>query len=176
MNPSRTMREHLRDRLREAQGGPSIRRIADEAIRDPQTFDALRALTRDPERTVAWRALWTCAKISEQDAERFADRTDELVGELLRCRHDGSKRLLLSILFRTRLGHLSVALLDRCLELLASPDEAIAVRALAVKLAFRLCTFEPELQRELRLLLEEIDPEQCPAALRSTIRQTLRRI
>ncbi len=174
MNPSPT--EHYRALLRPTQGRRAILRIADQMLRDPQALEAVRALTRDPDRGVAWRALWACEKVSERDAERFASETDGWIAELLACRHAGSKRLLLGLLHRTRIEHLSVVLLDHCFELLASPDEAIAVRALAVKLACRLCKLEPALCGELRLLLETIDPACCSAALRSTIRQALRRL
>ena len=143
----------------------------------PEEFSDMYRLTSDANITASWRALWVCEKLSELHPEWFVPLQDELTERLLTCQHDGSKRLLLSILFNLPVTEpVSVPLLNFCLDGMLSPDESIAVQALCIKIAYRLCTKEPELLHELRIVLESANMEFFSKAVNSTIRNTLKRI
>lgn len=166
----------LRNELSEPTCRRSVLRLADEALRDAATFDALLRLAFDDDRGVSWRALWVCEKCAAAEPARFLPHADSLIRRLAACRHGGSTRFLLAILHRIPFETPPVALLDDCLERMSAPAEPPAVQALAVKTAFRLCSLEPALFDELRLLLEEAAPVCNSPAARAAIRHTLDRI
>ena len=89
----------------------------------------------------------------------------------------GSKRLLLSILYHAPATKVpSVALLNFCLDAMLSPQESIGVQSLAIRMAYRLCEPEPELLYELRTILESTETEMYSTAVKSAVRNTLKKI
>lgn len=144
---------------------------------NPEELADMYQLTTDEQLTVSWRALWVCEKLSEKHPDWFVPLQNELTQRLLACSHDGSKRLLLSILFNLPVTEpVSVPLLNFCLDRMLSLNESIAVQALCIKITYRLCQAEPELLNELRILLESAETEFFSKAVNSTIRNTLKRI
>lgn len=57
-----------------------------------------------------------------------------------------------------------------------SPQESIGVQALAIKMAYQLCKQEPELLKELQLILENTDTDFYSKGVKATIRNTLEKI
>ena len=118
----------------------SIDRIIEEIRRQPENFEALYHLTTDEKLLVSWRALWVCDKLCRQYPDWFAPLREELTGRLVTCKHDGSKRLLLSILYHAPAEEIpSVELLNFCLDCMLSRHESIGVQSLAVRMAYHLC-------------------------------------
>ena len=74
-------------------------RIVKEILDRPENFDNIYRLTSDDKLLVSWRALWICDKLCRQKPEWLIPFREELTGRLMSCGHDGSKRLLLSILY-----------------------------------------------------------------------------
>lgn len=155
----------------------SIDRIIEEIRRQPENFEGLYHLTTDEKRLVSWRALWVCDKLCRQYPDWFAPLREELTGRLVTCKHDGSKRLLLSILYHAPAEEIpSVELLNFCLDCMLSRHESIGVQSLAVRMAYHLCKHEPELLNELRTILESTDTELYSTAVKTTVRNTLKKI
>ena len=57
-----------------------------------------------------------------------------------------------------------------------SPQESIGVQSLAIRMAYRLCEPEPELLYELRTILESTETEMYSTAVKSAVRNTLKKI
>lgn len=88
----------------------------------PEELPDMYKLTFDNKLLVSWRALWVCEKLSEVHSGWFVPLREELTGRLLNCTHDGSKRLLLSILFNLPVQEpISVPLLNFCFDRMFSP-------------------------------------------------------
>ena len=88
-------------------------RIVKEILDRPENFDNIYRLTSDDKLLVSWRALWICDKLCRQKPEWLIPFREELTGRLMSCGHDGSKRLLLSILYHAPATKVpSVALLN----------------------------------------------------------------
>lgn len=69
-------------------------------------------------------------------------------------------------------GSAQLLLMDAML----SPQESIGVQSLAIRMAYRLCEPEPELLYELRTILESTETEMYSTAVKSAVRNTLKKI
>lgn len=155
----------------------SINTLVQDILLHPEYFEDMYRLTADENQAVSWRAIWVCQKLSEIHPDWFIPLYDEITRRLLACKHDGSKRLLLSVLFNTPIPDpLPVALLNYCLDHMLSPQESIGVQALAIRMAYLLCKQEPELLQELRLILENTELEYYSTGVKATVRNTLKKI
>ena len=112
-----------------------------------------------------------CNPVSRSFRCNLLDKT------LQHCTHDGSKRLLLSILYNIPIPTpISVDLLNYCLDHMLSPQESIGVQALSIRIAYLLCRKEPELLQELQLILENTELDFYSTGVRTTVRNTLKKI
>lgn len=169
------------DEFRNALAGPiqslHIEKIAQDICLHPEYLKDMYQLISDEKQTVSWRAIWACEKVSEKHPGWLVPMQDDITHRLLTCRHDGSKRLLLSILYNLPVTvPISVDLLNFCFDHMLSPQESIGVQALAIRMAHRLCKSEPELLKELQLILENTDTEFYSSGVKATIRNTLKNI
>ena len=72
--------------------------------------------------------------------------------------------------------HDTVDLLNYCLDHMLSPQESIGVQALSIRIAYLLCRKEPELLQELQLILENTELDFYSTGVRTTVRNTLKKI
>lgn len=143
----------------------------------PEDFDKLYPLIRCGEEKIAWRAAWVCECLSASHPEWFMPRYDEIAGTLLTSPYTGLRRCLLSIFCTLPLpDEFPIELYDYCIRQMLAPDEAIANRALCIKLAYKLGCAEPELLNELRVYLENAEPDYYPAGVRCVIKNTLKQL
>jgi len=163
---------NLRTQLAKPLPEVETEKIASYIRKHPEDFLQVYKLTKDPDITISWRALWICDKLSRTHAEFFAGKQEELIAMLLVCKHGGCRRLLLSILFHIpTVAPLSIPLLDYCFEHMSDPDEPTSVQALSIKMAYKLCLLEPELLAELKLYLDHIQQDYCTIGVKTTIRK-----
>ena len=107
----------------------------------------------------------------------FIPLYDDLVYRLSDCKHQGSKRLLLSILYNLPVTvPVSVELLNYSLDHMLSLQESIGVQSLSIRMAYRLCKHEPELLSELKLILEHANTEFYSTGVKTAIRNILKKI
>lgn len=155
----------------------SIDGLVQDICHQPEYLKEMYQLISDEKQTVSWRAIWVCEKVSEIHPDWFAPLLDDVTQRLLKCNHDGSKRLLLSILYNVPVSTpIPVDLLNYCLDHMLSPQESIGVQALSIRMAYQLCKQEPELLNELQLILENTDTELYSVGVKTTVRNTLKKI
>lgn len=167
--------------IREILLKPLSRNFLDDIIRstinDPDSFHIIYSLIWDRERKVSWRATWACEKISDAKPEWFGGKEDELISLLLNCNHDGMKRILLSILYKLPTPEpVPVNLLDFSLQRMLDLKESAGVQSLCIKMAYKLCIKEPDLLYELKVYLENAEPGYYSVAVRTCLKNILRRI
>ena len=86
----------------------------------------------------------------------------------MNTRSETLRRLLLTLISRSTLPHpFRTDFLDYCLAGMSSSRYPHSVRALCMKLAYKLCRTHPELLEELKLNLEIMEPDLLPPSLRS---------
>lgn len=158
-------------------GRLSIDGIVQEICQHPEYLDHIYHLTYDNDTSIAWRAIWVCEKVSEIHPQWLLPYYDEITKRLCTCQHQGSKRLYLSILFN--LPHpsaISIELLNFCFDHALAIEESIAVQALSIKMAYKLCIHEKELMNELKLILENAETDFYSQGVKNTISSVLKKI
>lgn len=113
-------------------------------------------------------ALWALTHLPSQDDVFIAEHRQGLTALALEAADATRRRLALTLLERLEWGvdQVDTALLDFCLGHLMDPSEAVGVRALCAKLAYRQCRHYPELLGELRQSLLMLDPALLKPGLR----------
>ncbi|WP_321423986.1 hypothetical protein [uncultured Bacteroides sp.] len=143
----------------------------------PEDFGQLYSLIKSQDTKISWRAAWACEKLSESNPEWFIPKYEEITQLTFSTKHSGTKRLFLSILYNLPVpSEFPVELYNFCLEKMLSPDEAIAIQALSVKLAYKIALKEPELLSEISLYLENAEMEYFSTGVKNCIRNVLKKI
>lgn len=143
----------------------------------PEDFDIIYELIKDPQDKISWRAAWACEKVFEKYPDFLEGKAEELIAFVMKSKHSGTKRILLSILLELPMPQpLPVDFLDFCFNNMLNQDEAIATQALCIKIAYKLCLLEPELLPELKLYLENAELEYYSPGVKSCVRNVLRKI
>lgn len=166
-------REALTDRF----GKNFANDIATAVRQYPEDFDKLYPLIRCGEEKISWRAAWVCECLSASHPQWFMPRYGEITGILFTSPHTGLRRCLLSVLYTLPLpGEFPMQLYDYCIGRMLAPDEAIANQALCIKLAYKLGCAEPELHNELRVYLENAEPDYYSSGVKCVIKNTLKQL
>lgn len=145
--------------------------------KDEKLKEEFYQLMFDEDYKISYRALWVATHFSLGATKWFCSKQDELIDELLVCPQSGKRRMILSLLYRLTINNPPrVDFLDFCLERMASPQEPPAVQSLCIKLANVLTRSIPELQQELRIMLEMMETELLSPAQRSARKNVLQEI
>lgn len=163
--------------LTERFGKDFVNKIVESIRQYPEDFGVIYSLIAWDEEKIAWRAAWVCERLSEQYPEWFMPHYGEITDRLIASAYPGLRRCLLYILYTLPVpGDFPLGLYDYCIRRMLAPDEAIANQALCIKLAHKLGTAEPELLNELKVYLENAEPEYYSAGVKSVIKNTLKQL
>ena len=137
-----------------------VKALAMSAHGDARARRSLFADALEGEGRRSANALWALTHLPSQDVVFIAEHRRELTALALGAADVTRRRLALTLLERLEWGvdQVDTALLDFCLGHLMDPSEAVGVRALCAKLAYRQCCHYPELLGELRQSLLMLDP------------------
>ena len=125
---------------------------------------------------LAQRAAWVLGHFDENNSEMVLPYVSQMLEKVANPKvHNAVKRNALKVFMA--LPNLpeeeAGELLGYCFDAVASPQEAPAIRAYALTLITRLAANQPDLMRELGLIIEEQMPI-APAAFRSRGRKILK--
>ena len=166
---------NFKSRLSKRVGMPVIHEITFLTQGNNKRKQELYNLLYDADDTVAFQAAWAFTHFSIHENEWLFDKQNELIDEVLTCSHPGKRRLLLTLLSRQPLANPPrIDFLDFCLNRMMSKPELPGVQVLSMKLAYEMCRTIPELMRELRLLLDMMEPDLSLPSLRSTRKNVLK--
>ena len=154
-----------------------VDKIVRSVLNHPDDFKMLYSLITTSETKISWRAAWACEKLCKERPEWFIPLYNELSESAQSCQHEGTKRLLLSVIYHLPIPEkLPICLLDFCIEKMLDPEESIAVQSLCIKIAFEIACQQPDLLYELKLYLENTNTEYYSTAVKSTVRIILKKI
>ena len=117
---------------------------------------------------VARNALWGLTKCTDEELSKLHVILNELIDQAMQTENSSVRRLTLNIIERLTLqeDNLRTDFLDFCFEHMVSIEELPGIQTLCMKLAYRMCTFYPELMDELKRTLEAMEIDYYKPAIK----------
>ena len=122
----------------------------------------------DTDYRVARSALWGLSKATNEELSELQVVLNELIDQAMQTENSSVRRLTLNIIERLKIAEddLRIDFLDFCLEHMVSIEEFPGIQTLCMKLAYRMCTFYPELMDELKRTLEAMEIDYYKPAIK----------
>ena len=122
----------------------------------------------DSDYRVARSALWGLTKASNEELSELQMMLNELIDQAMQTENSSVRRLTLNIIERLEMNEddLRTDFLDFCFEHMVSIEEFPGIQTLCMKLAYRMCTFYPELMDELKRTLEAMEIDYYKPAIK----------
>ena len=122
----------------------------------------------DTDYRVARTALWGLTKAKDEELSELKVIYNELIDQAMQTENSSVRRLTLNIIEKLKMDEddLRTDFLDFCFEHMVSIEEFSGTQTLCMKLAFRMCTFYPELMDELKRTLEAMEIEYYKPAVK----------
>ena len=122
----------------------------------------------DSDYRVARSALWGLTKAKDEELSELKVIYNELIDQAMQTENSSVRRLTLNIIEKLKMDEddLRTDFLDFCFEHMVSIEEFPGTQTLCMKLAFRMCTFYPELMDELKRTLEAMEIDYYKPAIK----------
>ncbi len=156
---------NLREQILKEHSKAQCSKIVNWVGASQQRFDALFYLFLKDEYRVVQRASWPVSYSVIAHPELITKHWKKLVTNLQKPNlHDAVKRNSIRLLEDINIPKkYQGELMDICFNYLASPNEAIAVKAFSLSVLTNLSGQYPEIIPEIKLLIEDQLPQQTPA-------------
>ena len=122
----------------------------------------------DSDYRVARSALWGLTKSTNEELSELQVILNELIDQAMQTENSSVRRLTLNIIERLSMDEddLRTDFLDFCFEHMVCIEEFPGIQTLCMKLAYRMCTFYPELMDELKHTLEAMEIDYYKPAVK----------
>ena len=129
----------------------------------------------DEDYRVARSALWGLNKATDKELSELQVILNELIEQAMQTENSSVRRLTLNIIERLKIAEddLRTDFLDFCLEHMILPTEFPGIQSLCMKLAFRMCSFYPELMGEFKRTLEAMEIDYYKSAIKGLRKRIL---
>ena len=129
----------------------------------------------DSDYRVARSALWGLTKATNEELSDLQVILNELIDKAMQTENSSVRRLTLNIIERLTLEEddMRTDFLDFCFEHMVSIEEYPGIQTLCMKLAYRMCTFYPELLDELMRILEAMEIDYYKPAVKGLRKKIL---
>ena len=129
----------------------------------------------DSDYRVARSALWGLTKATDKELSALQVLLNELIDQAMHTDNSSVRRLTLNIIERLKMSEedLRTDFLDFCFEHMVSIEEFPGIQTLCMKLAYRMCTFYPELMDELKRTLEAMEIDYYKPAIKDLRKRIL---
>ena len=119
--------------------------------------------------------MWGLTKATDKELEMLQVMLNDLIGQAMQTDNSSVRRLTLNIIERLKMNEddLRTDFLDFCFEHMVSIEEFPGIQTLCMKLAYRMCTFYPELMDELKRTLEAMEIDYYKPAVKGLRRRIL---
>ena len=123
---------------------------------DKERFEQIVNLFKSGNSKICQRAAWVLGYIEPQNLNIIKPHLFAFLNMLDLNVQDAVKRNIVKTLESIDIPENLIGIAaDKCFKLLASPDEAIAIKVYCMSVLYTICKKEPELKNELKLLIEE---------------------
>ena len=122
----------------------------------------------DSDYRVARSALWGLTKATNEELSELQVILNELIDQAMQTENSSVRRLTLNVIERLKMSEddLRTDFLDFCFEHMVIVEEFPGIQTLCMKLAYRMCTFYPELIDELKRTLEAMEIDYYKPAVK----------
>ena len=129
----------------------------------------------DSDYRVARSALWGLTKATNEELSELQVILNELIDQAMQTKNSSVRRLTLNIIERLKMEEddLRTDFLDFCFEHMVSFEELPGIQTLCMKLAYRMCSFYPELMDELKRTIEAMEIDYYKPALKGLRKRIL---
>ena len=129
----------------------------------------------DVDYRVARSALWGLTKATNEELSVLQVILNELIDQAMQTENSSVRRLTLNIIERLNIYEdgLRTDFLDFCFEHMVGIEEFPGIQTLCMKLAYRMCTFYPELMDELKRTLEAMEIDYYKPAIKGLRKRIL---
>ena len=129
----------------------------------------------DSDYRVARSALWGLTKAKDEELSELQVILNELTDQAMQTENSSVRRLTLNTIERLKMDEddLRTDFLDFCFDHMVSIEEFPGIQTLCMKLAYRMCSFYPELMDELKRTLEAIEIDYYKPAVKSLRKRIL---
>ena len=147
------------DRLRQTFSEGGAKEIYHEIKAGGDFLGFAKQYAFDADYRVARSALWGLTKASDEELSQLQVLFDELIVQAMQTENSSVRRLTLNVIERLELTEddLRTDFLDFCMEHMVAGDEFPGVQTLCMKLAYRMCSFYPELMEEFRRIVNKME-------------------
>ena len=158
----------IEDRLRQTFSEGGAQEIYQEVKATGDFLGFARQYAFCQDYRVARSALWGLTKASKEELAQLQVILNEVIDQAMQTDNSSVRRLSLNIVERLELNveDLRTDFLDFCFEHMVSIEEFSGTQTLCMKLAFRMCTFYPELMDELKRTLEAMEIDYYKPAIK----------
>lgn len=131
-------------------------KIAYYASKDQKRVEELLYLFLSTEYIIAQRAAWPVGILAEANPSIIYPYLNALVENLKNPVHDAVKRNTIRIFQNIELpDKLLGKIADQCFHYLSTPSEPIAVKVFSMTVLLNIVKKEPDLKKELKILIED---------------------
>lgn len=143
---------------------------------DKERFKELMDIFLNSEYRITQRAAWPMSYVAIDHPKLIYPYLERLIKKLTdQNNHPAIPRNILRFLQEIEVPKKNEGnLVDACFQLMVSAESPIAVKAFAITVATGICKKYPELKRELRLHLEQMQNYPMTAAIKVRIRNALK--
>jgi hypothetical protein len=150
--------------------------IAHYVGNDPVLFKELISLVFTGKPPLPMRASWVISGVTDKYPELLKPYLKKIVDNIEKFDHPGTRRNLLRYIAMIQVPEsLQGKLFDICYQLLKSRYEPPAVKVHSMQILYNIAKKEPDLKREIRLLIEELTNHES-AAIKSRSRQLMSKL
>ena len=117
---------------------------------------------------VARSALWGLTKANKEELSQLQVIQNEFIDQAMQTDNSSVRRLSLNVVEKLKISEddLRTDFLDFCFEHMMDVEEYPGIQSVCMKLAFRMCSFYPELMDELKRTLEAMEIDYYKPAVR----------
>ena len=163
------------ERLRQTFSEGGAQEIYQDVKAEGDFLGFARRYVFDKDYRVARSALWGLTKAKDEELSELQVILNELTDQAMQTENSSVRRLTLNIIERLKMDEddLRTDFLDFCFEHMVSIEEFPGIQTLCMKLAYRMCSFYPELMDELKRTLEAIEIDYYKPAVKSLRKRIL---
>lgn len=159
----------IREELLKEHSKENAERIAAWVVTTPERMQQFIHLFLTDVYRVVQRAAHVVGKVGDSHPELLAPYLDQMVQRMQQPDvHVAVKRNVVRVLqFITIPEHLHGDVMNLCFDLLADPNETVAVRVFSMTVLDNLSKTYPEIRQELKAIIEDQLEQGCTAAFRA---------